>query len=311
MPSDGMVKLTNEDIKWMVRRVNSRKFTVKTVSRIYGVTARRVQQLAKMYRDTGEIPMLNPHRRPRTYLSYDQRVVIGQVWEETRVGARLLFYELRRRGYRIPHNKIHLYLRETGRTTPNPRKQKKRKRCRYEREHSGSLVHGDWHRTTENHPSAIIWLDDASRMALAGGEFEQGTHGEAIRQFKDAQNRASEFNIWIREVNTDKDTRFYSNKNPGTSAFEHYLKGVGIRHTPSRRGNPQTNGKLERLWLEYDRHRWRFESIDAFLTWYNNRIHGALDYINGETPQEAFLRKSPPEAILGRFLKGDEWNEKG
>ena len=132
-----------------------------------------------------------------------------------------------------------------------------------------------------------------------------------IEQFKEAQNRALDFNIRIREVNTDKDARFYSNKNPGTSAFEQYLKGAGIRHTPSRKGNPQTNGKLERLWLEYDRHRWRFDSIDAFLTWYNNRIHGALDYINGETPQEAFLRKSPPEAILGMFLKGDEWNGQG
>jgi hypothetical protein len=34
----------------------------------------------------------------------------------------------------------------------NPRKQQKRKRCRYEREHSGSPVHGDWHRTTAKHP---------------------------------------------------------------------------------------------------------------------------------------------------------------
>ena len=51
---------------------------------------------------------------------------------------------------------------EEGRTRPNSRKQGKRKRCRYEREHSGSLLHGDWHRTTENHPYAIVWLDDAS-----------------------------------------------------------------------------------------------------------------------------------------------------
>ncbi|MGC9443468.1 MAG: hypothetical protein ACP5E9_00835 [Candidatus Methanospirareceae archaeon] len=47
--------------------------------------------------------------------------------------------------------------------------------CRYEREHSGSRVNGDWHRTTVNHPNAIIWLDDASRMALTGGEFERAS----------------------------------------------------------------------------------------------------------------------------------------
>jgi len=47
---------------------------------------------------------------------------------------------------------------EEGRTRPNLLEA----RCRYEREHSGSLLHGDWHRTTENHPYAIVWLDDAS-----------------------------------------------------------------------------------------------------------------------------------------------------
>lgn len=305
MSSDGMVKLTNEDIKWLVIRVNSGFFTVKKAARVYEVTERRVQQLVKMYRDNGVMPRLNPNRRPKTCLTEEQKAVIDEGWEETRCGARLLFYELRRHGHRIPHNKIHHYLRETGRTTRNPRKQKQRKRCRYEREHSGDLVHGDWHRTSEDHPYVIIWLDDASRMALAGGEFVRATHVESIEQFKDAQNKALEFNISIRAVNTDRDSRFCSNKNSGTSAFEHYLQGEGIRHVPSRKGNPQTNGKLERLWLEYDRHRWRFESIEAFLSWYNNRIHGALDYSNGETPEEAFLRRAPPEAMLGQFFRED------
>ena len=129
MSSDDMVKLTDEGIKWMVKRVSSENFTVKQASRTYGITERRVQQLTKMYRDTGEFSKLNPNRRPKTHLSDEQKAIIDKVWEETRLGARLLFYELKRRGYRIPHNKIHQYLRETGRTTPNPRKQKKRKRC--------------------------------------------------------------------------------------------------------------------------------------------------------------------------------------
>jgi len=65
---------------------------------------------------------------------------------------------------------------------PNPRKQQKRKRCRYDREHSGSLVHGDWHWTSVNHPNAIIRLDDALRMALAGGDFSQAIQVESIDQ---------------------------------------------------------------------------------------------------------------------------------
>jgi hypothetical protein len=68
MSSDDMVKLANEEIKWMVRRVNTGIITVKSASCIYGVSERRVQQLTKMYRDTGVIPTLKPNRRPKTYL---------------------------------------------------------------------------------------------------------------------------------------------------------------------------------------------------------------------------------------------------
>ena len=32
-----------------------------------------------------------------------------------------------------------------------------------------------------------------------------------------------------------------------------------------------------------------------------------LDYFNAETPQEAFMRRSQPEAILSRLLKGGDW----
>ena len=53
MPSDGMVKLTNEEIKWLIRRVESGFFTVKQAAHVYRVTERRVQQLIKMHRERG------------------------------------------------------------------------------------------------------------------------------------------------------------------------------------------------------------------------------------------------------------------
>ena len=63
MSSDDMVKLTDEGIKWMVKRVSSENFTVKQASRTYGITERRVQQLTKMYRDTGDFPIENGKRK--------------------------------------------------------------------------------------------------------------------------------------------------------------------------------------------------------------------------------------------------------
>ena len=71
----------------------------------------------------------------------------------------------------------------------------------------------------------------------------------------------------------------------------------------SRVKNPQTNGKLERLWYEYDRHRWHFSSLKEWIEFYNNRLHGALKLEWAETPNEAFQRKLRPECLIGMMFK--------
>ena len=81
---------------------------------------------------------------------------------------------MRKRGYRIPLNKIQGYYIERGKSKAK-NERKRRKGCRYERKHSGSLLHGDWHRSDENKKYAIVWLDDASRKILACSEFESAT----------------------------------------------------------------------------------------------------------------------------------------
>ena len=99
--------------------------------------------------------------------------------------------------------------------------------------------------------------------------------------------------------------QFYSNGEK-PSQFEEYLKEEEIKFIPSRKSNPQTNGKVERLWYEYDRHRFSFNSMEEFILWYNKRIHGALWLEIGERREEAFLRKLPPENLLGLFMKMNE-----
>ena len=199
---------------------------------IYGVSVRRIQQLIKQYKEEGEIHVLKKERRPRTYLSEEEKEIIEKVWIETKVGARLLYYELRKRGYKIPLNKIHKYYRETGKSKANPKKQKKGKRCRYERKHSGSLLHGEWYRSEESKEYAIEWLDNASRKILGYGEFEKATAENSIQTLEMAIAHSSEYKIVIRELNTDRGVEFYSNRG-GKSPFQKYLKNLGIRHIVS------------------------------------------------------------------------------
>jgi len=260
--------------------------------------------LVKEYKQTDKFPGLNPKRRPKSPpLTRTEKEIIEKAWDETRFGARLLFHEIQRRGHHIAHYKINKHLLQTDRTVPNPNKQKKRKRCRYEREHSFSLVHGDWHRTTEDHPHVIVWLDDASRYALTGTEYPNANMENNIKTMQDAIEKSVEYHTIIRDVNTDRGTEFFSNHPNSTSKFQDYLKDNGIKHVPSKRNNPQTNGKLERFWYEYDKHRWRFEDINQFLDWYNQRLHGSLWLEIGESPQDALIRKLEPGVLLGMFMR--------
>ena len=268
----------------------------------YGVSERRIQQLTKYYRQTGHVPKLNPNRRPKAPpLTKEEKQLIDQTWERYQFRARMIYKHLKSQGTPIPLHKIHHYLVRSGRSKPNPNKQKKRKRCRYERTHSFSLLHGDWHRSSINHPHAIIWLDDASRFILSGGEFVEATSEHAITTMKEAITTATTYNAIIREVNTDRGTQFFTYHPNSKNAFELFLENQGIVHIVSRKGNPQTNGKIERFWYEYDQHRWRYDSLEEFIDWYNERMHGSLWTEVGENPAEAVLRKNRPEALLGLF----------
>ena len=254
------------------------------------------------------MPELKKERRPRTFLSDEQKEAIDQAFDETKLSARLLYHELKAKKTLVPKNKLYEYLKGKGYVKPSPNKQKQRKRCRYERKHSGSLVHGDGHRTSIKHPYCILWMDDSSRKLLAGMESKEPlTNKHSIKTMRQTIKSAQEYNVIIKQANTDRGSEFYSNKKNknknSKSEFEKFLIKVGIKHIPSRVNNPQTNGKLERHWLEYDKHRWRFKTLKEYMDWYNNRLHGALNLDWAETPNQAFIRKMPPESIIGLMSK--------
>jgi len=296
-----MTKLNDKQVRWFVNQIEGGKKSVKQIALTYGITPRRVRQIMQAYRETGQMPTIKQNRRPKTELSEQQKNAVDTAFRETKLGSRLLYFELQKRGTSVPKSKLHAYMKAKGWTQPNKKKQKRRKRCRYERKHSGSLLHGDWHRTSENHPHVILWMDDASRKILAGYEGEKSGK-MSIHSLNEAKENAWKDNIVISQVNTDRGSEFHSNKG-GKSKFSTYLNSCGIKHVLSRVNNPQTNGKIERHWREYDQHRHRFATLREFIDWYNNRLHGALCIEWAETPNEAWMRKSTPESMIGRFFK--------
>ena len=222
-----------------------------------------------------------------------QQTAIETAYNDTLLTPQMLYFELKRRGEYAPKNKIYDFMKSKGWVKPEPNKQKKRKRCRYERAHTGSLGHADHHRKDEHSPHCIFWLDDACRKILSGGEFESPNAESAISTLQSALDELAKYDCQFEQVNTDRGSAFISNKEQGTSQFQKFCESKGIKVIPSRVKNPQTNGKVERRWQEYDKHRHRFNSLQEWIDWHNNRLTTALDIEAYETPNTAFIRKLP------------------
>jgi len=301
-----MSKLNNKKIRWSINQVIKRNHSCREISEIYDVSERWIQCLVKKYKDTNTYPIMNWKRRPKTYLTGEQKSLIDKGFSETFFGAMMLRHHIRvTYNVNIPQNKMHAYMVEKGYSIPNPKKQKQRKRCRYERDHSLSLLHADW---TEHLGKQIIGFeDDASRNMLSLMEFDNANTDNTIKAFKVAIKNLGELAPFIIAINTDRGTQFFGNKKgSGEEAlhkFVEYLNSLGIKHIPSRVKNPQTNGKIERWFQEYKKHRNKFKSAEEFRVWYNNKIHGALKYRRGETPEKAFIKKIDPSVWIGLRFK--------
>jgi transposase InsO family protein len=109
-------------------------------------------------------------------------------------------------------------------------------------------VHADW--LDYDGTQVVAYEDDASRKILSIGEFTNATTDNAIGVFKRAEDIAREYRGKITAVNIDRGSQFYASggekKKKGVSRFKQYLNARGVKYIPSKRNNPQTNGKIER-----------------------------------------------------------------
>ena len=307
-----MVKLKEKRLEWALKQKQKGKLNKELFPHL-GIKLRRFQQLCAEYHQTGEVPKLNKQRRPKTFLTEEQKELILKAAKESKIeGALALRLHIQKHhGKLIPRNKLHAFLLEAGISKEDPKKKKQRKYCRYERKHSFSLVHLDWHESRVIPGKQVCVVeDDASRLIICGDEFDNSKAEKNITLTKKAIEIASEkYSAKIREVNTDKGSQFYSNKvdkngEKGMSKYENFLKRESVIHIPSRRNHPQTNGKEERWFRTYEENRHKFKSFKEFIEWYNNRIHLGLSRTKGITPNETVINKLQPGSILGLFYRG-------
>jgi transposase InsO family protein len=190
-----------------------------------------------------------------------------------------------------------------------PNKQgRKRPWVRFERDYSLITVHLDWYQNGRDDWCLAV-EDDASRKILEMIE-EEGRSGAATVRLLDTVREETATDGEILEVITDHGSEFYATKRDqhgeADHAFETYLAENGIKQTLCKVGRPQSNGKIERFYQTYEKHRWRFESLEAFVEYYNEqRPHQSLRYDDLETPSEAFDRMLPTTEDAAQLAVAD------
>ncbi|MGB7570585.1 MAG: helix-turn-helix domain-containing protein, partial [Methanothrix sp.] len=140
------MKLNRAKVRFILRQYRKHVST-KEISRHIKVSQRRVQQIIRQYKETGLEPVLG-EKVTRPFKPYDEQEseIVQEAHARYRFGARMLEVVIRKQyKIRISHNRIQMYLKHQGLAQDDEKKQKRRKWVRYERKHSLSAGHIDWH----------------------------------------------------------------------------------------------------------------------------------------------------------------------
>ena len=136
--------------------------------KIAKISVRRVDKIWKEYLTTGEIPEIGKGvGRPVRLIEDWEREIVKKAYEKYRVSADTLERLIERdENIHMSHYRIHKILVELGYAEKKDTKDvRKKKWIRYERMHSLTAVHIDWHY------DGMVWvfavIDDSSRKMLS------------------------------------------------------------------------------------------------------------------------------------------------
>ena len=240
-----VVKLTEKKIRYIIR-AKIRGESTKRISAEMKLSQSSVKRVWMHWTKTKMPLNIKKFGRKKKTLDAESERLILDINKEQNLGARRLEKIIDfQHGKHILHNTIHRVLLDHGLANVNRNKAKRRKPwVRYEREHSLSLVHLDWHTSKCNGKKVCAVLDDSSRRILAGGEFDAETTENSISLIQEALDNFG-WLTGISQVMTDHGTQFYANKRDKNGAadsrFENFLEKNKIKHIKARVKHPQSN----------------------------------------------------------------------
>ena len=286
------MKLTQGKLIDTINKKN-KGWTTYQARKISGISIRRVNQVYNQYLLTEQIPEIGKKNgRPVKPIQDWEINVVKESYEKYKVSADTLekFIE-KDYSKHIGHNRIHRillmldYSKKKGKIDV-----RNKKWIRYERRHSLTAVHIDWHYDSRRQIWVFAVLDDASRKLLALVECEHATTEQSIYGMGLAMQHGK-----IKQCICDHGTQFIKREGMECS-FKDFLDDNGIKQILCRIKHPQSNGKVEKFFDLYHNKRHMFETKESFVDWYNEiRPHRSLNFEILETPSQAFVRKIKAE----------------
>jgi len=305
--------LDQGQVEWIIKAKSDGKLCNQDIANSQGISVRRVQQLYSLYGKTGVTPQIGKPGRPNgPAITDEERKAILEEYERFKMCACYLENALASRGFKISHMRIHSVLKEEGLAVSEPHKHRTRKWVRYEREHSNSLWHTDWHEIKDPRWKGrwlIAYEDDSSRFITSFGYHETLTSQYSVMALESAIKEHGK----PAAILSDHGSTFYAveseRREKGMTEFEKCLLKHKIRFILGRVNHPQTNGKIEKFFDIFEKKVKYFPSIEEFMRWYNEvRPHGALDLKRCLTPKQAFYERMADRDCLMNpgILEGDE-----
>jgi putative transposase len=257
------MKLTRTKLIETIRRKNE-GLTTYQARKIAGISIRRVNQVWEKYQHTGQIPVIGyKNGRPPKQIEEWELQIVKEAYAKYRVSADTL-ERLIERDYskHIGHNRIHKILLKLNFARRKPSKDIRKKKWKmYERRHSLTAVHIDWHNSGKYWAFGVE--DDASRKILSLIECSNATTEKSIEGMNEALAHGS-----IKQCISDHGTQFIKTISEKEGRFAEFLKKRNIKQILCKVKHPQSNGKIEKWFEVYDRHRGAFRNREEFLHWY-------------------------------------------
>ena len=251
--------LSTDDKRFIIQSVEN-GYKVSDLARMFNVTPRRVQQILK--EDIDE-----EHTKKR-YSSLTEQDVseIENLWNNYKVGSRTIFYLLKSRGRSISYYQIYNYMR--GKKMIRTKYSKEGEISKSEVEPPLKTIFMDYHQTGMDYPYAVVCVDMSTKKILSMVETRKITKEvmekniDSLAEFR----KSSSLDIQKVFLRSGILSILY-----GATDVKYYFSKKGVENVESDKHGNRVHLALSRLWQNYDRFRWTFNSPENFIYWYNNR----------------------------------------